>query len=382
MNVYSQLKSLGSNLSSKVSTLVPSPFGFKSNGTSHEPALDLASFSSLFDSYYLQTFDHLIERAKEITNYKENQKLVKHARALSYGGKRVRPYLCYLSYVSSGGDSFEDIRDVCVALELIHLFALVHDDIMDESTMRRGVTTTHHAYSGMTDTNAGSRSSESMAILLGDLIYTWALEISSDHFAKHPNENARKAVFTLLREVIHGQMIDIVISDAESVTTKELREKNHLKTSSYTFIRPMNIGCLLADSTKNCEAFLQAGKHLGEAFQVIDDVIDIAGNSKTTNKDMCLDIEAGQHTLISNYIKDNAKAELSETFFAYFGSTLSEEDKMLVQNIALDSGAIDHSKKHASDEIDKGLLILSKQIDPSVLSTWQNLGDLLKRRMS
>ena len=381
MNVYSQLKSLGSNLSSKVGTLVPSPFSFKSNLEASEPALDLASFSSLFDSYYLQKFDELIERAAKITDYSENQKLVKHARALSYGGKRIRPYLCYLSYVSSGGSSFEDIKDICVALELIHLFALVHDDIMDESTTRRGVTTTHHAYGEMTETSTSRRSAESMAILLGDLIYTWALEIASEYFATHRNEKARQTVFTLLREVIHGQMIDIVISDASSVTIEELQEKNHLKTSSYTFIRPMHIGCLLAD-TQNCDAFISAGKHLGEAFQVIDDVIDIAGNSKTTNKDTCLDVEMAQHTLISNYIKDNASEDIKEKFFSYFGNKLNAEDRSLVQKLALDSGAIEASRSHASEEIDRGLAMLKNTINPETYMQWHNLGEMLKSRMN
>ena len=343
--------------------------------------MKLPEFIEHFDPYFISVIEQNIERDSVITDVKENVALMKHALELTRTGKRVRPYLCFLSYLSRGGTSFEDIKDVCVALELIHLFALIHDDVMDESTFRRGVPTIHTEYENLTDHNTSARSSESQAILIGDLAYTWALELASDHFAKHPNDKARKAIFTLLREVIHGQMIDIVVSDAESVTTEELREKNHLKTSSYTFIRPMNIGCLLADPTESCDSFVLAGKHLGEAFQVIDDVIDIAGNSKTTNKDVCLDVEMAQHTLISNYIKDNAEQELRERFFSYFGKKLSEEDKAIVQGLAIESGAIENSKEHAAHEIDAGLTILSDVINPALLNTWQELGAMLKKRM-
>jgi len=194
-------------------------------------------------------------------------------------------------------------------------------------------------------------------------------------------DTARKTIFSLLREVIHGQIIDIVISDADSVTTNELREKNHLKTSSYTFIRPMHIGCLLSPSVAECEKYMHAGKHLGEAFQVIDDVIDIAGNSKTTNKDICLDVEMAQHTLISNYIKDNAESDVSEKFFSYFGQKLSDEDKVVIQDLAIKSGAIENSKEHASKEIDAGLEILASVIDPVMMEPWHELGTLLKKRM-
>jgi len=108
--------------------------------------MKLQNFIEIFDPYFLSAIDQNIERDLDITDYPENRALMEHARKLTESGKRIRPYLCYLSYVSNGGTTFEEIRDICVSIELIHLFALIQDDVMDESTFRRGVPTIHAHY--------------------------------------------------------------------------------------------------------------------------------------------------------------------------------------------------------------------------------------------
>jgi len=344
--------------------------------------MNLKEFKTTFDTHYLAFLDIKIATLSEITSQSENHDLVKYAREMAVSGKRIRPYLCYLSYISCDGESFEEIAEVCIALELIHTFALFHDDVMDESTLRRGKTTIHHKYLDLTETAASARSGESMAILIGDLYYTWAFELLlGSEFLKTSSE-ARKTILSLLSEVIHGQIIDVVVSDSVSVSTSELKEKNRLKTSSYTFIRPMELGCLLAGQA-DCEEIMKAGVHLGEAFQVIDDVIDIVGNSKLTEKDICLDVETAQHTLISNYIADNAPQELQDEFFSFFGKKLSLEDKSRVQQLAVESGAIEESRKHASTEIKLALEIIdSLEINKEIFAHWHTLGSLLEKRMS
>lgn len=344
--------------------------------------MDFKAFKPMFDEKYLAFLDAKTDALSNITSQSENHELVKYAREMAISGKRVRPYLCYLAFISSGGTSFEEISDVCIALELIHTFALFHDDVMDESTLRRRKTTIHHQYLEMTGTQATTRSGENMAILIGDLYYTWAFDALLQNDLLLSNKDSLAALVSLLEEVIHGQIIDVVVSDSEIISTYELKEKNRLKTSSYTFIRPMQIGCLLA-GVSDCDEMMEAGRHFGEAFQVIDDVIDIAGNSKMSEKDICLDVETAQHTLISNYIKDSASDEVREKFFSYFGKKLSAEDKVRVQELAQQSGAIEESHSHASNEIQRALKIIdSLGIKDEINSHWHTLGSILENRMS
>lgn len=343
--------------------------------------MNLQEFLPVFNTAYNEFLEHKLAGISDITKKQENQDLFTYAKEMSSSGKRIRPYLCYLSYISNGGSSIDDIIDICIALELVHTFALFHDDIMDESGLRRGKITIHNKYKDLTSSKASDRSGESMAMLVGDMYYTWAFEKAYAQKELIEQQRLRDIFHTLLEEVIHGQIIDIVVSDLERVTTSELREKNKLKTSSYTFMRPMQLGAALA-GVSDFDALLKTGEHLGEAFQVIDDVIDIAGNSKTSEKDICLDVETAQHTLISNYILDNGTPKLRDEFFSYFGKKLSPQDKVRVQELAQISGAIEQSKLHANQEIDTALDILKDSVSQSHLPLWQDLCALLKNRMS
>ncbi len=342
--------------------------------------MNLTEFQQVFDAHYLSFLEEKLALIDKTTQQNENKSLFAYAQTMSESGKRVRPYLCYLSYISNGGFSFDEIIDICIALELVHTFALFHDDVMDESSLRRGETTIHHQYKHLTKTPATDRSGESMAILVGDMYFTWAFEKAYSQKELCQDARVKKIFHTLLEEVIHGQIIDIVVSDSEQVSTQKLREKNRLKTSSYTFMRPMELGSALA-GVFDTQSFIQAGVHLGEAFQVIDDVIDVVGNSKTSDKDTCLDIETAQHTLISNYIQDNASPEIQEEFFSYFGKRLSSQDKKVITRLVTSSGAIEQSKTHASQEIESALLIIKNIVTSTHYVLWQELGALLKNRM-
>ena len=352
--------------------------------------MNLHDFRTQFETDYEELLVAKTDAVSQITSQPENKKLLEHAMLIASGGKRIRAYLGYLSYISCEGEDYEKIKEVCIALELVHAFALFHDDIMDESGQRRGVATIHHAYGNLTKTSASARSGESMAILVGDIYYTWAFEqlLENKLFYSHPA--ARRSVIALLEEVIHGQILDIVISDTGTSDYSQLKEKNRLKTSSYTFIRPTEVGALLAGlktDSQQTQSLRNAAEHFGEAFQVTDDLLDFAApnttTDKATGKDNYQDIQSGQHTRVTNHIFETGSAEDKNYLKKCFAHPLGDSQKTELYAIAERSGALKESREYAQAEIGKAMSIISDlSLSSEHFKYWQELADLLANRIS
>lgn len=189
-------------------------------------------------------------------------------RLLDAGGKRLRPLLCLLGHRAAGRLDATPALPAAAALELFHLFALIHDDVMDDGRERRGVAPTHRRFAARPP--GGERFGRSAAILIGDL----ALVLSCDLFATTPVERGRldaaSAVFSraALRTAA-GQLADVSgrWDDAERLAS--------LKTGSYTVEAPLAIGAILGGGSAHLLSVLGAfGRPLGVAFQLRDDELD------------------------------------------------------------------------------------------------------------
>ncbi|MBV8932619.1 MAG: polyprenyl synthetase family protein [Kutzneria sp.] len=217
---------------------------------------------------------------------------------LAAGGKRIRPTFCISGYLAAGGlPEDESVVSAAVALELLHACALIHDDVMDDSTQRRGRPTVHTKYSaGHRDfrwKGEARRFGESVAILAGDL----ALVYSDKFMAEAPPSVT--AVWTELRtELIIGQYMDIG-SAAETSTDPELaRWIAVAKSGRYTILRPLVIGAVIAGQPELVETFTEYGTALGEAFQLRDDVLDAFENGQAAGKPAGLDFEQHKMSLL------------------------------------------------------------------------------------
>jgi geranylgeranyl diphosphate synthase type I len=181
-------------------------------------------------------------------------------RVVAAGGKRIRPAFCYWGYRAAGGDDGEPIVRAAAALELFHTFALIHDDVMDESETRRGEPTTY------------VRFGRSVAVLIGDLAAVLADEaLIGSGFSYERLHPALRRYALMREEVAAGQFLDV----RGAVGTPSADRIALLKTGAYTVEGPLHIGALLAGAPPELLAALSRfARPLGVAFQFRDDLID------------------------------------------------------------------------------------------------------------
>lgn len=198
-------------------------------------------------------------------------------RLLGAGGKRFRPALCVAAHRAAGGDEGPAILGAAAALELLHTFALIHDDVMDGSERRRGVAATHVRFRDLAPAGRDATAyGTSVAILVGDLAAVLAEQMFRTCGAAPAPLALALARFDRMRvEMAAGQLLDLRAGEAEESSARAAA----LKTGSYTTEGPVLIGAALALAPAAVEGALRVyARLLGQAFQLRDDAIDgIAG---------------------------------------------------------------------------------------------------------
>jgi geranylgeranyl diphosphate synthase type I len=196
-------------------------------------------------------------------------------RLIGAGGKRFRPALCYWGHRAAGGPDGRAIVVAAASLELLHSFAVVHDDVMDRSPTRRGVAATHARFAGAAPvTEGGARYGDAIAILVGDLAAVLARRMfDGSGFPSERSARARERYERMCLEMAVGQFLDLSASVADEGLAIRI---NELKTGSYTIEGPLLIGASLAGGPEEVGAVLAAfARPLGEAFQLRDDLLAV-----------------------------------------------------------------------------------------------------------
>jgi geranylgeranyl diphosphate synthase type I len=220
------------------------------------------------------------------------------AALLEAGGKRIRPAFCLTGFLAAGGDPEDElIVDAATGLEFLHAFALIHDDIMDNSPLRRGATTAHVRHTGEHAARGwcgeARRYGESVAILAGDLAHSYASRLVA---ALPPT--ARTEWESLVAEMIIGQFLDIAVA-AESVIDTDLTRWIAMgKSGRYTIYGPLVLGASVAGRPGLTAALQEYGTALGEAFQLRDDLIDAYGDVRAAGKPTGHDLDQHKMTLL------------------------------------------------------------------------------------
>ncbi|MDD1674956.1 MAG: polyprenyl synthetase family protein [Methanomicrobiales archaeon] len=258
------------------------------------------------------------------------------------GGKRLRPAVLLLSADAVKKGRSDELLPAALALELIHTFTLIHDDIMDSDRERRGVPTVHTLWG------------EPTAILAGDVLYAHAFEYLCHALAD--DRSRVKAVTILARacaEICEGQQIDMSFEGREDVTTGEYLEMVQKKTGAL-YAASAAIGGLLAGGTViQTDALFQYGLRSGIAFQIQDDLIDILADAEKSGKDRGSDLRRGKQTLIT--IK---AAEAGFDLAPYRRDLTSEELDAVVQRLN-DLRVIDEVRAVAVEHADAAKKALS-----------------------
>lgn len=224
--------------------------------------------------------------------------------AVQSGGKRIRPLLT-LAVGSAGTSSNEATLDLACALEMIHTYSLIHDDLpgMDDDDLRRGRPTVHKAFD------------EATAILAGDALLTLAFEVAANaNLQAHKLVEAVKILSTAsgMSGMISGQMKDIASEEA-TITLEEMKEIHREKTGEL-LLAAVRLGNLFIDDEKMKEAFVSYATHFGLAFQIQNDLQDVCWTSEQTGKETGKDSELSKNTYPSLLGVEGGKEALASEF--------------------------------------------------------------------
>lgn len=203
------------------------------------------------------------------------------------GGKRIRPAFCYWGWRAAGQPDSDAMIRAAAAVELVHAAAIVHDDLIDGSPLRRGRPTAHEELG------------HALAILVGDLLIGWAGQLF--HTSGLPRTFLGRAVplwTTMGRELVAGECLEILRTGAAPDVARSLTIVR-FKTGSYTVERPLQIGAVLGGATPaKLDALAAYGRPLGEAFQLRDDLWGVFGDPSRTGKSFLDDLAGRKPTAL------------------------------------------------------------------------------------
>jgi len=244
---------------------------------------------------------------------------------LRAGGKRLRPMLCYWGWRGAGGRDGDEVVPAAAALELFHAFALIHDDVIDDSDRRRGHPTVHHRFATLHQDSGWHGCPRqfglSAAVLLGDFGLSWCEELFARCTAAPPCVAVATRLFRLLRtEALAGQYLDVLEQASGDGDPARAAAVVRYKTAKYTVERPLQIGAALAGgSPAMLDRLSEFGLPLGEAFQLRDDVLGVFGDPAETGKPVGDDLRQGKQTLLVTLARRRADAAQLATIRDLFG---------------------------------------------------------------
>ena len=263
------------------------------------------------------------------------------ARMVVGGGKRLRPVFTYWGFVGAGGSPTDPrVIDAGAAFELLHAFALFHDDIMDGSVARRGATTTHESMQAEHRARRWSgdarRFGDGAAILIGDLSFVYA-----DMLLSHLGPRGWQMWNELRVELNIGQYLDMLGSAQNERRPEKAARICRYKSGKYTIERPLHLGALLADeATPLLENYSAYGLPLGDAFQLRDDVLGAFGDSAVTGKPVGDDLREAKPTPLMALAMSRATQSQREVLSRVGVGVLSDTDVARVQQAIVDCGAL------------------------------------------
>jgi len=331
------------------------------------------------------------------------------ARGLLAGGKRFRALFCYWGWqaVAARGDGFDLAADasgdldavvsVAAALEIFHAAALVHDDIMDNSDLRRGEPSLHRRFETLHRDRGWSGSSASYgtasALLLGDLLLGWSdglFEQGLAHVDRDAAEASRAEFGRMRTEVMLGQYLDMLEEHSWRVRPEaELLGRAHrvvvYKSAKYSVEAPLALGASLAGgSLAQIAALREFGLPLGVAFQLRDDLLGVFGDPAVTGKPAGDDLREGKRTVLVTLARQKLPGSASRLVDELLGDPTLDADQIAMLQAAIrESGAVDQVEKIIAHNVEVALAALQNApLARSARDELTTLADTVTRRQS
>jgi len=284
----------------------------------------------------------------------------RHLFTKGTGGKRLRPVLCLLCCEAVGGRA-EDALPTAISTELIHTFTLIHDDMMDDDKLRRGVDSVHVAYGKTT------------AVLAGDLLFAKSFEIC--------DEMAAKIMAHAASEICEGQELDMSYEKRNFVSGEEYMKMIQKKTASLIEASTMSGAVLGNASGDEVEKMAKYGRSIGLAFQIHDDLLDLTGDEEKIGKPVVSDIVEGKKTLIVvkalEFLDENKKEDLLEILNK---KNNSDSDIKKALKLINSCGAIDYCKTIEKELIEDSRHALAQFPDSGAKQDLLDIAGFIIRR--
>lgn len=287
------------------------------------------------------------------------------------GGKMLRPALCLITAEAVGGKK-EDALKTGSAIELIHTFSLIHDDIMDDDDMRRGMPSVHTVWG------------EDVAILAGDTLFSKAFEIiiNSESTSHLQNNQALATVADACVKICEGQALDMGFEDRFDVTEDEYMEMIFKKTGALIAAATKAGAIMGGASDEVIEAMYEYGRLIGLAFQIQDDYLDLASDEETLGKPIGSDIGKGKMTVIAINGISSAGDDSEKLLEILKNDNNSKEDIDLAIEILTKCGAIEYARNLALDSVNQAKEVLEILPDSSSKQVLVDIADFVLERHS
>ncbi|MCZ4552529.1 polyprenyl synthetase family protein [Gordonia rubripertincta] len=283
-------------------------------------------------------------------------------------GKRIRAQFCmWGSYGATGGELVEGVPEIAAAIELFHLAALVHDDLMDSSDTRRGLPTVHRQFAaghtreqrlGDAD-NHGSAA----AILVGDMLLSWSDDLaamSTDSLDSRTRRTVRAMWSRMRDEAYAGQYLDMLSQTEVSTSRRRTDLILELKSAKYTISHPLRLGAAIAGGDDELlHLYDQIGLTAGAAFQLRDDLLGVFGDPQVTGKPAVDDIREGKRTLLMAVAESRAGDSQKQVLRHALGNpAVGDADLEAVRSVLTDTGADEAVEDRIRELTDNAMEIL------------------------
>lgn len=327
---------------------------------------ELSRYKKIVDARLEAYFKDKEERIKKIDPLgKQALRFIKELTLA--GGKRIRPAFMYWGYLAAGGKEIQKIIDTSLSIELVHIFLLIHDDIIDRDDKRHGIKTLHKRYEDLSkklsSKNDHKHVGNSFAIIAGDMAATLGNHIIFD--SKFDAELILKALSKLQDTVSYtviGEMRDVWTELIGKTNEAEVLKIHENKTAKYTVEGPLHLGAILGGAGQKLLDDLSAyAVPIGIGFQIQDDILGIYGDEKKLGKPVGSDLIEGKQTLL--IIKALEKGNSADRKFIknrLGRKDLTREEIERFRNIIKDTGSLDYSRNLAEKFIKEGKAALGE----------------------
>ena len=290
-------------------------------------------------------------------------------------GKRIRPILFVIGYLGFAKKQAPNLYTSALAIELLHDFMLVHDDIIDKSDTRRGKPSMHKLLNNYLKRYKNVKfNGQDLAIVVGDVIYA----MSIDAFLSINEEPLRKerALRNFLKAAMYtgsGEFIELIggLTSIKKTTKNDIYKIYDYKTAHYTFACPLSTGAMLAGANDTqVKKLFDYGIYLGRAFQIKDDILGIFGDEKKIGKSTLSDLQEAKQTLIIWYTYNNSNKSTKHLIEQTFAKKrVTKNDLLSIQKAMAGSGALAYAKNEISRFAEKANSLMTSS---SIKSKYKN----------